>query len=480
MQEVISLSCSQRSNHLLTHLYNEQESHIPYSKTAKLSHSNEVFLWPVRAGGKSNYYPRSINIEYAGGFGFLGRYEYHEPKIDLSSLEIAPQSTSARIEKNDYQQKLDAGATTDSSLLNVENTKYWTDYNKLIYRPDSLVELENFQHPHGTHKHFQKSTFRDFHYGDNELKLVYDACEDTFRKNLEGLDNIQGISFFTEIDTAWGGFTNELIVQLRDEYFNNGVNSKYNLWTYGLCSPQENPLTRIKSVVELAKSSTLLFPLSHIGDNSFLTGEFNKSSLWHQGAIHSLFVNSIWGLNCQIESPVRMAEIEANVHQGFSKRNIVNEIALAEQKKPDLSFGIVQDVNIMDMYLGQQAEKPPKTADRLDLGITTDSSRRIGKKAIVAKSHLDVGDSQLYVCPSMSHITKLDTFPSIIDKDYQVEFGQSGEFKDILKNYQAIIKRVRLPAHLDIIGDKAELIEDISTLMEEYTTGYEDESDWDD
>ncbi|SGZ58319.1 CIC11C00000000094 [Sungouiella intermedia] len=491
MHEVISLSCSQRSGHLLTHLYNEQESHIPYSKDVKLSHSNDVFLWPIRAGGKNNYYPRSINFEYSGGFGFLSRFEYHEPKVDLSKLEGVHLSSKSRVEKNEFQQNLDNGTPTDNSLLNVNNTKYWTDYNKLIYRPQSLVELENFEYPEGKHKHFQKLTFQNYQYGEQEFKLLFDVCDDAFRKNLEGLDNIQGINFFSEVDNAWGGFTNEMIVQLKDEYFNNGVNSKYNLWCYGLLSPKENPLTRIKSIIELSKSSTLFIPLRPVGHTSFLNENFDKTSLWHQGAAQSLFVDSIWGLNSQLENLVRMAEIEANILQGFSQRNIVNEISLTEDTRNELdksaaNFGIVSDVNIMDMYLSVDASVSAKGTDAeksdqsLSLGFSTPRiSKKIGKSTIISKSHFESEDD-VYVNRTMDHITELDTFPSIIDREYQVEFGQSASLKESLKEYRKIIQRVRLPAHFEIIGEKSELIEDISTLIEEYTTGYEDESDWDD
>lgn len=483
MHEVISLSCSQRSGHILTHLYNEQESHIPYSKNAKLTHSNEVFLWPVRAGGKTNYYPRSINFEYSGGFGSLSRYEYHEPKVNLSKFEGVHLTSKSRVEKNEFQQKLDSGSPLDNSLLNVNNTKYWTDYNKLIYKPLSLVELENFQHPEGSHKYFPKLTFLSYQHGEEEFKLLFDICDDAFRKNLEGLDNIQGINFFSEVDNAWGGFTNEMITLLRDEYFNNGVNSKYNLWCYGLLSAKENPLTRIKSIVELSKVSTLFIPLKPIENSTFLKN-FESTSPWHQGAAQSLFVDSIWGLNSQLENPVRMSEIEANILQSFSQRNIVNEVSLTEDKRQTAdqkeSFGIVSDVNIMDMYLNKSSHGAnAKTDESLSLGFSTPgSSKKIGKTAIISKSRFD-SDENVYVNPSIDHITKLDSFPSIIDKQYKVEFGQSSELKDTLKEYRKLIQRVRLPAHLDIVGEKAELIEDISTLIEEYTTGYEDESDWD-
>lgn len=483
MHEIISLSCSQRSGHILTHLFNEQESHIPYSKNAQLSHSNEVFLWPVKAGGRTNYYPRSIHFEYSGGFGFLSRYEYHEPKVDISKLEGVHLSSKSRVEKSEFQQKLDSGSPIDNSLLNVNNTKYWTDYNKLIYRPLSLLELENFQHPDGSHKHFLKMTFLNYQHGEEEFKLLSDVCDDTFRKNLEGLDNIQGINFYSEVDNAWGGFTNEMIVLLKDEYFNNGVNSKYNLWCYGLLSPKENTLTRIKSMVELSKSSTLFFPLKPIDHTTFLKN-FDETSLWHQGAAQALFVDSIWGLNCQLENPVRMAEIEANILQGFNQRNIVNEISLKEDKSTtsdnNSNFGIVSDVNVMDLYLNKNfTGENIKTDDTLNLGISTPgSSKKIGKSSIISKSRFTSEDN-VYVNNSLDHITKLDTFPAIIDKQYRVEVGQSASLKDTLKEYRKIIQSVRLPTHLEIVGEKAELVEDISTLIEEYTMGYEDESDWD-
>lgn len=482
MHEVISLSCSQRSGHILTQLYNEQESHIPYSKNAKLAHSNEVFLWPVKAGARTNYYPRSINFEYSGGFGFLSRYEYHEPKTDLSKLEGLHLSASSRIEKNEFQLRLDAGSATESGLLDVGNTKYWTDYNKLIYRPSSLVELDNYQHPDGTHRHFPKLSFQDYHLGQEEFKLFYDVCDDTFRKNLEGLDNIQGINFFSEVDNAWGAFVNEMMVMLRDEFFNNGVSSKHNLWCYGLMSNQETLLTRIKSIVELSKSSTLLFPLAPAAQSSLLTDKFDRSSLWHQGAVHSLFVDSIWGLNCQVKNPVRMAEIEAAIVEGYSQRNIVNDISLKLVLSSKSEFGLVSDVNIMDMYLGaNKADAGGSSDDRLNLGFEkVVGAKQIGKTSIVSKTQLEQEtDSRVYVNDTMDHITKLDSFPSIIDKDYQVEFGQNSGLKDTLKQYRTYVQRVRHPNHLKIIGEKSELIEDISTLIEEYTVGYEDESDWD-
>lgn len=474
MHEVITFSASQSAGHLLTHLYNVQELHIPYSKDTVLSHSNDVFLWPLRVNGRSNYYPRSLNFELDGGYGFLGKYEFHEPKLDISSIGDVSVTQKARVEKNEYQQMLDSGKQTDSSLLNKTNTTYWSDYNKLVYRPSSLLEVENYVHPMGNHKHFQKLLFKDFNVGEEEFKPLFDEVEDTFRKNLEALDMIQGVNFVSEVDSAWGGFTSEMLVQLKDEYFNNGANSKHNIWTYGLVAQEPNLLTRIKSFVEFSKNSSLFIPLCLNKQNSaLLSTDFDPSCLWHSAAVQATFVNLIWGLNSQMNLPVRMAEIEAGIVMGFDRRNIVNEIRIEEHKKKGDEFGLVSDVNIMDAYMGLSQ---PEGQNYVSLGIS-EEAKRIGKKTIISQERTETDDTQ-YVNPYIDEISKVDSTPAVIEKSVQTSFGQNVALKDLVKQYRKVIERVRLPQHLQVIGDKAELIEDLSVLIEEYTLDYEDESDF--
>lgn len=467
MHEVVSISSSQASGHLLTQLYNVQELHIPYSKNAKLFHLNEVFLNVFRSNGKASYSPRAITCEYAGGYGYLGKFEHHEPQTNIDALNI-PVKKVERVAKNEYQQKLDAGGQTDSSMLHTENTKYWTDYNKLIYRPSSLLELENYVHP-GHHKHFQKLLFKDYHIGAAEYKESQDDVEDTFRKFLESLDMIQGVNFFSELDSAWGGFTNEMLIQLKDEYFNNGVSSKYNLWVYGITSPKENVLTRIKSFVEFSNNSTLFFPLDlQPQSSSLLQDTFNMESQWHRGAVESVFVNSLWGLNNQVESPIRMAEIEDNVLRGYNKRNVVNEIKIHAEKEP------ASEEALMQMYYGNLETTVPKNA-YIDLGFTNTDDKTFGR-LYVTMDNAEL-DGTVYQNKFMDEITKLETFPKIMEGKFYTEFGQTKALRDTLKGYRKIIERVRLATHLEIIGEKAELVEDLSNLIEEYTTGYEDDSE---
>ncbi|GEQ72746.1 hypothetical protein JCM33374_g6434 [Metschnikowia sp. JCM 33374] len=507
MHEVVNFSCSHAAGHVITQLYNVQESHLPYTRNKTLTHSNDVFLVPTRVKGKTNYYPRSINVEFSGGFGALGKHEYREGKISPDAYNDVVIDRQERHVKNEYQLRLDAGKPTDASLLSTENTSHWTDYNKLIYRPESLVSLGGFNHPEGTHKNFPRLRFDDFNVGESEFKGVSEEIDDVFRKNLEQSDQIQGVSFFSECDSAWAGFTSEMMVFLRDEYFGNGVSSKYNLWTYGLMTPGDfsstagatslkthQLLTRIKAMTEFAANSTLFIPLvPPKTPQSFLSSHYDSSNLWHRGAVQSMFVNSLWGLNCQVQNGVSMATIENGLLRGNTNRNIVNEISLhpliPEQK--DSGFGIVSDVNIMDMYLnaGKVEANPAPPQDThnsaLNLGLTATSTDHLYAKGVICSKQPESGLSDLvtdtYVNPYMDEITKMDSFPGVIEANgFSAEFLQTSSLKPLLKEYRKIVERVRLPQHMEILSDKAEVIESLSSLMEEYTAGFSDESDYDD
>lgn len=492
MHESITFSNSQSSGHLLTHLYNVQESHLAYSKNKKLTHSNDVFLAPTKVNGRTNYYPRTINVEYSGGYGFMSKYEFHEKSTDIDIL--AEQYGSVVIqqlpkpEKNEYQKCLDSGLKPDQNMLNKENTKLWTSYNKLIYRPSSLMELPNYQHPSGTNKNFSRLHFDEYPVGLQEFQVVHENLDDTFRLNLEALDCIQGLNFVTELDNAWGGFTNELLMEIKDEYFNNGANSKHNLWTYGLYglnAQNKNILTQIRAFVSFAQSSSLFIPLQVPKlAPGILNSSYDSSSEWHKSAVQSLLVNSIWGLNCQLALPTRMAAIEAELQRGYGKRTIVNEIEI-ERKKSKISsqFGAIQDVIIMDYYNNPAPVIPVNSnsdsLNSLQLGINQNGTSKLLSEISIDGN----GAESVSFCNDyMQEALEQDSFPQIFESNFKFSatMKQTTSIKQTLKDYKKIISRVRLPQHLEIIGEKGELIEDVSLLIEEYTIEYSDESDIDD
>lgn len=480
MPEVISVSASPIANHTLTHLLNAQEKHIPYSKDAIRTHTTLTFLSQIRtANGRSNYYPRALVFEHAGGFGHLGRFEYHEKKAvfppDAQVIETAP-----RVAKNDYQALLDSGK---EGVLKESDTEFWTGYNRLIYKPQALLELRDWKYDGslGHHKSFPQLQFDKYPLGEAAYQPIGTEVDDTFRRYLEECDYLQGVSFFTEADTAWGGFTSAMLVDIKDEYFNNGTNSKYNLWTYGLFGAARKEktginrqLTLIKSIVELSKASTLLTTLN-LNSITGLNDSYN-SSVYHQSAVVAAAINSVWGLNSQNESQIHMASLEDALTRGYSGRNIVNSTKL--HLSPELDGGI-EDVSIAEYY-----GRAPSRPSVVDFSLPNPSSLETHhlKAYIVGKDSADPESKDgipttVYRNNDIGDILRGDTFPKVLTGASFVEFGQLSTMANAAKQWKQTIQRVRLPAHIEIIEDKSELIEDVSSIIEEYRAGYDEDSD---
>ena len=474
---------------MLTHLYNTQESHIPYSKNAPVNYHNGVFLLMVKDGAKTNYSPRALLYDFRGGFGALNKYEYFEqPVSDQTPLSDPYFAANTPPPKNQYQTNLDKGIINNQGLLNVDNTKYWSDYNRLIYSPRSLKTLESFQYP-GHHKHFSNLKFNNYKVGLEEFSNHPDEL-DNFRYFLEQCDHFQGLQCTVDVDSGWGGYSNLMLTDIVDEYFNN--NNKINLWVYGLIDNEPSKsviqtISRIKSIVELGKHSSLFFPISPSYNSSLLTSSFNNSSDWHTSALSAIFINGLWNSINQINS-TNMGVIEDNLLRG-QDRKFVNEIKITSYKASD---SMVSDVDISayyNVYGNVDNTVPePKTESISLYGSSKNNehstyfARNYIKKPLQDLELPTDGVVNTYECDSMNDIVSVDSFPDILSsQDYSLEFHVSSAFKGTLKEYKKTVQNVRphFSQLMDLMEDKYELIEDIGKLVEDYTEGYDESDDED-
>lgn len=490
MSEVITISASHRSSHIVTHLYNNQEAHLAYSKDDETYYNNNTFLiGDKRPNGKIDYQPRGLLFEHRGGFGALNKYKYHEPEVNLGH-QYKVIEVGERLQENEYQKNLDLGKNLASSL-NKKNTKYWTDYNKLIYSPDSLRSLQDWQHNgegrYGTHWNFPQQEFDTFNVGREEYAKNSDLYLEDFRKILEKTDLLQGMNLLTETDSAWSGFTAEYLIDLRDEYFNSGSRSKYSIWSYALMDrelPKRHHLySRIASMVEMSENSTLYFPIRPNYDSPLFSSQFDIKSNWHTSAIPALFINSLWGLNNQLNGPTSMGTMEAELLGDTYNRNIINEIRIKPQNGQE-DFCIIDNAIDIDNLLTLKIPDVQAPMDEIDLGASS-YGKHVFIESVIAKHDqkkevLNKNDQHLrlkaYENNRLDDIIHLDTFPSIFKNDKQLytEMRISDGIKDDLKLYR---KAVMLSKHTNVIEDKLELIEKISNLIDLYTEGYDESSE---
>lgn len=481
MTEVINISQSQRANHITTHLYNIQESHIPYKRSTTVNYNNSTYLTTFKnSNNQTNYSPRALIYDLRQGFGTLNKFEYQEAPSTFDHLSADQIIAKPDYTKNAYQSNLDLGKPT-RDLLNVENTKMWSDYNKLIHNPRNLHHLQNYNYSgtsDGVHKNFDNVKFSTYRQGVEEYKNTPDSLDD-FRYILEQCDLFHGVNIMTDLDSGWGGFTSEYITELIDEYFNNG--NKHNLWTYAIMTKVKptstEMISRIKSFIEIGRNSSLFFPIQ-VPQKSDVLNDFRIDSMWHTSAVLAMFIDSLWSINNQVESLIPMDHIEASVTRGYYDRKYVNEIKINFDELPvDISM-----VDINAYYA--MAEEALKKENYVNLGLhdknpgTYFSKNHISTTEVTPEQGIP---SSVYKLQNESTFRGLDSTPDIFSlSEYNTEFNTSTSFAQTLKTYKKIVSNIRLVVHLEIVEDKHEMVEELDKLVQEYTVGYDSEEEDDD
>ncbi|VVT46227.1 uncharacterized protein SAPINGB_P001109 [Magnusiomyces paraingens] len=399
MHEIIHLSHSTQANHLTTHFYNAQNSYFAYNDsdigTRSFVEPSVLFRQGLGTDHKTQTFtPRAIIWDMRGGFGAMKKsnpiYNYEKVEMnygvadefDLWSAEskkltldtINKDSTikQEKIPLSEYQQALDLGRA-NHSMLNTENTKYWSDYLNIYYNPRlSFHTLPNWEYNPDTAPLGQvrgetgpeARKFLSYDTGVNEFKEVNSMgldgtyIEDTLRPFIEEADNLSGLSLVSEVDTAWGGFSAKVIEEFRQDYapktplfawglydecltaelysFNKG-----NKYRGGDRKTRIQALSRIQSTIALAKSASLVIPLSipsKIPEEELKL--FDVKSMWHRAAMFMLPFETISTLSSLRTGcgRVSMQNILGDI-QGGSNRNIVSSISssLVQEKEENIS-----------------------------------------------------------------------------------------------------------------------------------------------
>lgn len=467
MGEAITISCSQLSNHVLTHLYNNQDTHIPYRRDFKVKYNNSVFLSQHKQNGRTNYSPRALIYDVRNGFGALGKYEYYDLESKqtlLDGYEVI--NTGDRVSKAKYQMALDKGISQPGNL-NANNTRYWTDYNKLVYRPISLNSLDSWElntEGNVVNKFTPNMQFINFNVGQDQFKQNDDDYIDRFRKLLEESDYFQGIQLLSESDNSWSGFSSSYLSYVKDEFFNYTSNNKFNIWVWDFLKDGKlsyfEQLTRIKSMVEFSKDASVVFPLK--------PSTLIPMSIWEQSGLMSLVINSMWELmNSNVSN---MKEIESKVLGDNFNRNIVNSINIKELKDIQMSKLSLYDMEQEDLKLGYN-KTSKHTFHMLNIINEWD------------KNTISTPDSRnqttFYSNNDLLDIKKVDSFPShVLPYDKALfKFSIDSSIKYDLDSHIKLLSSSR-PID-NIVGDKEELIQDLYNLRTSYSSGPEFDDDTD-
>lgn len=241
------------------------------------------------------------------------------------------------VPKHEYQQAIDEGRTEPE--LTVANTKYWTDYLRVVYHPTSMLTIPGWEYdpvayPRGRGVGSQTDrSFDSYSAGVEQWDAVNaddEYLETHFRPVLEQCDALQGVNVAVDVDSGWGAFASRALEQLRDDYV-----PKSTVFSWGLHEAQgklsrAQTLTRLQSTRQLVEHSSLYLPMSlpfvRPGELPF---GLDARSEWHVGALYNLVFESV-GILSSLRGSQRgtMAAIADALSCG-TQRNIVSDIACA-------------------------------------------------------------------------------------------------------------------------------------------------------
>ncbi|KAK9458348.1 tubulin domain-containing protein [Dipodascopsis uninucleata] len=334
--------------------------------------------------------PIHLTFKTSGGFGYLPKYSGSYSESAFTTSGPIERIERNQIEKSEYVRSLDSDAN-DPIVLSTSTARYWSDYCNVYYHPRSLQQLGNWEYhpekaPDGIARGSQNldtdvtpstdgsaasSSIRNFRgydigvaeYQDPANENGREALDRDFRAILEECDNLGGLNLLTDIDSAWGGFSSELLRDIRDDY----ISTKLPVISWGLETNSRishaDMYSRIRSLGSLITSSTLYVPVRIPGPGSnkyepfFGSAEaaarFNPTSLWHSSALLSTVLETVtlptrtWIRNESLDSMVnRLGAGSA----GY--RSVVGDVDIAVGEGERLRIGY--DTNYQDQDITQR------------------------------------------------------------------------------------------------------------------------------
>ncbi|KAK3136884.1 hypothetical protein QOZ80_5BG0444310 [Eleusine coracana subsp. coracana] len=249
MREVVTVQVGSFANFVGAHFWNFQDELLgladdpgadPVFRTAALD-MNVLYRPGETHQGVATYCPRLVSVGARGSLGSLSSSgtlgsssaaanegnivtwsgnvtrsaaKPHERNLFLQSLSEAEQNPSTSNAPNNSQKSIE-----DKDLVASLETgvKFWTDYSKVQYHPQSLYEL------HGSWTDFDK--FDNYGAG-REVVSEWSQMEEMnerLRFFIEECDHIQGIQFIVDDSGGFSSVAAQYLENIADDYTNTPV-----------------------------------------------------------------------------------------------------------------------------------------------------------------------------------------------------------------------------------------------------------------
>lgn len=475
MHEIITISLSHRANHLTTQFFNCQEETL-LDTNLNDSIDPSIFLSPTidKISKTISYSPRALLWEAKNGFGSLGKYQYVPESLDYhfnnNNSEIPPSttanntniiSTHPKIEKSAYQNALDIDPYNLPKLTK-ENTKYWSDYSKLILEPKSFNTLQNWYHKVDTpnvpdYQNLNQHGFATYEQGVQEFNICKDDFLDyNLRLMLEQADTLQGINFITDLDSGWGGLATQLVQDVRDEL------PKSTFFTYAFNESDmfsgakiNHTLMRnkIKSTLVLRQESDLFFPI-------FANSQ--KLSNWEIG-----------GQTCRLLDTINSVLSQRNKEQRKSMEYITSCLVNDNQLRNIVTTLYDTNYDYDYSFYSQVNEKAKSHVSSKEYHIFSNCLVIRGESDELSSQNKEDEQDKFKELRTTT-FKPSDTIPEefVEKKLTSINMSTNEKFRYVFKNWNFYISKM-----FKLDEDREELKNEASNLVSAYEFGYYDDED---
>ncbi|KAJ7644693.1 Misato segment II tubulin-like domain-containing protein [Roridomyces roridus] len=218
MKEILYIQAGTQANYTGTHFWNTQESYFTYGDEPDSEVCHDVsFREGLNPKGEATFCPRLLAFDHKANFGALSPALYGDDSVtEKTGLwpDDPVQYKQEPARQSRYQiemDKLDID-TTDAAAIDVQDVRYWSDFNRLFYHPRTIQRLPDV--PDWEDVEGNWSASRDaFTRFDEDTGLM----EGPVRLFLEECETIQGIQLVQDTAT-FGSFINSVLTALRDDF----------------------------------------------------------------------------------------------------------------------------------------------------------------------------------------------------------------------------------------------------------------------
>ncbi|KAJ7505868.1 Misato segment II tubulin-like domain-containing protein [Mycena galericulata] len=220
MKEILYIQAGEPANYIGTHFWNTQESYFTYGDEGDSEICHGIsFREGLNEKGEPTFCPRLLAFDHKSKFGTLSQANALFGMDDTSNEDFLWPADPIEfkqdpIRKSHYQidmEKMDGDEQDTLSDVQLQDVRYWSDFNRLFYVPrtvQKLPDIPEWEDAEGNWTAGQQ-TFTRF---DEDTGLM----EGPVRLFLEECETIQGIQLIHDTST-FGSFINSFLTSVRDD-----------------------------------------------------------------------------------------------------------------------------------------------------------------------------------------------------------------------------------------------------------------------